>query len=65
MTIFEELGITYEEKDGLFYPSISMETENMNVGKYGLLWMEYIHMWQLKVAKAMIHCHYQNILLFY
>ncbi len=33
MTIFEELGITYEEKDGLFYPSISMETENMNVGK--------------------------------
>lgn len=33
MAIFEELGITYEEKDGLFYPSISMETENMNVGK--------------------------------
>lgn len=42
MTIFEELGITYEEKDALFYPNISMETENMDVGKYGLLWMEYM-----------------------
>lgn len=31
-----------KKKDGLFYPSISMETENMNVGKYGLLWMEYM-----------------------
>lgn len=42
MTIFEESGITYEEKDGLFYPNISTETENVNVGKYGLLWMEYM-----------------------
>jgi hypothetical protein len=42
MTIFEELELTYEEKDGLFYPNISMETENVNVGKYGLLWMEYM-----------------------
>lgn len=42
MTIFEELGITYEEKDGFFYPNISTETENVNVGKYGLIWMEYM-----------------------
>lgn len=42
MAIFEESGITYEEKDGLFYPNISTETENVNVGKYGLLWMEYM-----------------------
>ena len=42
MTIFEESGITYEEKDGLFYPNISMETEDANVGKYGLMWMEYM-----------------------
>ena len=42
MTIFEELGIAYEERDGLFYPNISMATENVNIGKYGLLWMEYM-----------------------
>ena len=42
MTIFEESGITYEEKDGLFYPNISTETEDANVGKYGLMWMEYM-----------------------
>lgn len=42
MTIFEELGITYEERVGLFYPNISMATENVNVGKYGFLWMEYM-----------------------
>ena len=27
MTIFEESGITYEEKDGLFYPNISTVNE--------------------------------------
>ena len=42
MTIFEELGIAYEERDGLFYPNISMATENVNIGKYGHLWMEYM-----------------------
>lgn len=42
MTIFEESGITCEEEDGLFYPDISTETEDVNVGKYGLLWMEYM-----------------------
>ena len=42
MTVFEELGVAYEERDGLFYPVVSMERERINVGKYGLLWMEYI-----------------------
>lgn len=42
MTIFEELGVAYEERDDLLYPVVSMETENVNVGKYGLLWMEYM-----------------------
>ncbi len=42
MTIFEELGVVYEERGGLFYPVVSMEIENINVGKYGLLWMEYM-----------------------
>ena len=42
MTVFEELGIAYEERDGLLYPVVSMETESVNLGKYGLFWMEYI-----------------------
>lgn len=42
MTIFEELGVAYEERDGLLYPVVSMETKSVNVGKYGLLWMEYM-----------------------
>lgn len=42
MTIFEEMGVAYEERDGLFYPVVSTETESVNVGKYGLLWMEYM-----------------------
>ena len=42
MANFEESGITYEEKDGLLYPNISTETEDVNEGKYGLLWMEYM-----------------------
>lgn len=42
MTIFEKLSIAYEERDGLFYPVVSMKTESLNVGKYGLLWMEYM-----------------------
>ena len=42
MTIFEEMGVVYEERDGLFYPVVSMETENAYVGKYGLIWMGYM-----------------------
>ncbi len=42
MTVFEDLGVAYEERDGLFYPVVSMERESVNVGKYGLLWMKYI-----------------------
>ncbi len=37
MTFFEELGVAYEEGDGLLYPVVSMERESVNVGKYGLL----------------------------
>ena len=43
MTVFEELGVAYEERDRMFYPVVSMERESVNVGKYGLLWMEYIN----------------------
>ena len=45
LTIFEQLGIEYEERDGIFYPLSSEATEPetmMDIGKYGLLWMEYL-----------------------
>lgn len=41
-TTFEKLGVQYEERDGIFYPLISVEMKNVNVGKYGHLWIEYI-----------------------
>ncbi|MEG1138913.1 MAG: TnpV protein [Lachnospiraceae bacterium] len=45
LTIFEQLGIEYEERDGIFYPLLSETTEpeaKTDIGKYGLLWMEYL-----------------------
>ena len=33
LTIFEKLGGQYEEKDGIFYPLISAEEEQIDVGK--------------------------------
>lgn len=42
VTMFEQLGIRYEERDGIFYPLVSMEEEQVDVGKYGYLWMEYM-----------------------
>ena len=43
-TLFETIGIQYEEKDGLFYPKFAEEvlTEVIHLGKYGDLWMEYM-----------------------
>jgi len=42
-TIFEQLDVQYEERDGIFYPLLSTErSENVDVGKYGHLWMNYI-----------------------
>ena len=42
-TIFERLDVQYEERDGIFYPLLSTEKcENVDVGKYGHLWMNYI-----------------------
>ena len=42
LTLFEKLGIQYEEKAGIFYPLISAEEVQIDVGKYGYLWMEYM-----------------------
>lgn len=43
-TLFETMGIQYEEKDGLLYPIVEEEisTESIHIGKYGDLWMEYL-----------------------
>lgn len=42
-TIFEKLQVQYEERDGIFYPLLTVKSEEkVNVGKYGLLWIEYI-----------------------
>ena len=44
-TIFEKLGIEYQEVDGIFYPILSVPPEDnqcLNVGKYGRMWIEHI-----------------------
>lgn len=45
MTLFEELGIEYKERDGLLYPVLSVEDEadvKISVGKYGRMWMAFM-----------------------
>ena len=43
LTIFEELGVSYIEKDGLLYSMIDEPTiKNVWVGKYGHIWLDYI-----------------------
>ena len=43
-SLFEKLGVPYREKDGIFYPLITVEIkeEDAGIGKYGRLWMKYI-----------------------
>lgn len=49
LTIFEEMGVQYEEKNGLFYPLIDMGADvrrsslNIDVGKYGRAWLKYMN----------------------
>ena len=45
MTLFEELGIEYIERDGLFYPVLSVDSNVVKeaaVGKYGRMWMAFM-----------------------
>lgn len=44
LSLFEQMGGTYTEKDGLLYPNLSVEQEleQITVGKYGLLWISYM-----------------------
>lgn len=43
-TLFEKLGVKYIEKDGIYYPLITLcgEEKNTDVGKYGHMWIDYI-----------------------
>lgn len=45
LSTFDAMGGTYTEVDGLFYPDIVSETTDIPigmVGKYGLLWIDYM-----------------------
>lgn len=43
LSIYEAMGGTYTEVDGVLYPNIVVSEEaNVWVGKYGLLWMDYM-----------------------
>ena len=42
-SLFEQLGGTYREEDGLLYPKSEMPEEKaIDVGKYGHLWLDYL-----------------------
>ena len=43
-TLFEKLGVRYRERDGIFYPliTVKIKEESADIGKYGRLWMKYI-----------------------
>ena len=42
-TLFEKLGVKYIEKDGIFYPLITLggEENSTDVGKYGRMWIHF------------------------
>lgn len=45
LTIFEQLGGSYIEKDGLFYPVFDVSTiknKKIGAGKYGHMWLGYM-----------------------
>lgn len=43
LSIYEAMGGTYTEVDGFLYPNIVVSEESdVWVGKYGLLWIDYM-----------------------
>ena len=43
LSIFEQIGGTYTEVDGIFYPNLAVKPEkNVVVGKYGTIWMRFM-----------------------
>lgn len=44
LSTYEAMGGTYTEVDGVFYPNIvGSEESDVWVGKYGLLWIDYMN----------------------
>ena len=42
-SIFEQMGGTYMEVGGIFYPNLVVKPEkNVMVGKYGIIWMSFM-----------------------
>ncbi len=43
-SLFDSMGVRYEEREGLFYPVIAEAEiqEQVHVGKYGHLWMNFM-----------------------
>ena len=43
LSIFEQMGGTYTEVDGIYYPNLVIKPEkNVLVGKYGTIWMSFM-----------------------
>ena len=43
LSIFEQMGGTYTEVDGIFYPNLVVKPEkNVVIGKYGTIWMAFM-----------------------
>ena len=43
LSIFEQMGGTYTEVDGIFYPNLVVKPEkNVMVGRYGTIWMSFM-----------------------
>ncbi len=46
-SLYEQMGGTYAEIDGIFYPNITLEDEiaeqNDFCGKYGDMWKKHMH----------------------
>ncbi len=45
LSIFEQMGGTYTEVDGILYPNLKMESgieADQQIGKYGQIWLSYM-----------------------
>ncbi len=56
-TLFEELGVQYQEVDGIYYPLLSVDTEEKqvsNLGKYGRMWIEFLKDTNLQRYRSLV-----------
>ena len=42
LSLYEQMGGTYKEMDGLYYPNIEIEDVSRFCGKYGDMWKKYM-----------------------